>query len=100
MAWVARAARDHLEHIIIGMPPHDIMAGIPIDIIPFIMSQQAFIISSCEASMGVILQTMPSGVISHVMRAIIMGRMPPIIMGIPIIPPIIMGFIIIGPCII
>lgn len=77
------------------MPPHDIMAGMPIDIIPFIMSQHAFIISSCDGSMGVILQTMPSGVISQVMRAIIMAR---IIIGMPIMPPpIIIGFII-GAC--
>lgn len=73
-------------HIIIGMPPHDIMAGIPIAIIAFIALQRSVIMSMPDASIGVIVQTMPSLDISHVRRhiigiAIIIGiiGMPPII---------------------
>src|SRR5512145_3369495 len=76
-------------HIIMGVPPHIIMAGIPTFIIPFIMSQAAFIMSICAGSVGAILQTMPSLVISTVILHIIMARI-----GImPFIMPII-GFII------
>ena len=84
-------------HIIIGMPLHIIMHGIPICIICIIISQRCFIISICEASIGIILHIMPSLVISTVMRHImgIIICMPiPIIMG--FIIPIIIGFIIPG----
>jgi hypothetical protein len=86
--------------VIIGMPPQDIVAGIPAVIMAFIMSQHAFMSSICEPSVGVILQTMPSLVISRVILHIIMPRMPPIIgMGIGIIMGIgmpIMPFIMFG----
>jgi hypothetical protein len=90
-------------HISIGIPAQDIIAGIPIAIIAFIALQRSVIISRPAPSMGDIVQTMPSFVISHDIRhitgiAIIIGiiGMPPIgegiICGIPmpgIIPPII-----------
>jgi hypothetical protein len=83
-------------HIIIGMPPHDIIMGMPMFIIAVMRSQQSFIISIDMPSIGIISQTMPVGVILQVMVHIIMG------MAIGIIPPIIcigiMPFII-GICI-
>jgi hypothetical protein len=81
-----------MQHII-GMPLHIIMHGIPMLIMDIIISQQFFIMSICEASIGVILQTMPSLVISQLMRQVIMGiGIPPIIGIMPFIigiPPII-----------
>jgi len=81
-----------VQHII-GMPLHIIMTGMPMAIMFIIISQQLFIISICEGSMGIILQTMPSLLISQVMRHIIMGIIGmPFIIGIPFImgmPPII-----------
>ena len=75
-------------HIMVGIPPHIIMAGMPMAIMPLIISQQPFIISICAGSIGIILQTMPSLVISMVIRHI-MGRMPIIMgMGIGIMPGI------------
>ncbi len=56
-------------------------------IIDIIMSQQFFIISMLMPSIGIILQVMPSLVISHFILHIIMGIMPigmPPIIGIPI----------------
>src|SRR5687768_5951198 len=79
------------------MPLHIIMHGIPICIICIIISQRCFIISICEASIGIILHIMPSLVISTVMRHIMGAIIPmpiPIIMG--FIIPIIMGFIMPG----
>jgi hypothetical protein len=75
------------------MPPHVIMQGIPAAIMADIISQQAFIISICAGSVGIILQTMPSLPISIVILHAIMARMPliaimPFIMGMGIIPPI------------
>jgi hypothetical protein len=58
-------------HIIMGMPLHIIIIGAPIAIMEFMASQHSFIIAMSCPSMGIILQTMPSLVISHVMRAII-----------------------------
>jgi hypothetical protein len=90
-------------HIIIGMPPHIIMHGIPLAIIDVIIVIRSFIISIIEGSIGIILQIMPSLPISQVILHII-GIMPMpiigicIIMGMPIIigfmpMPIIIGFI-------
>ena len=78
-------------HIIIGMPPHIIMHGIPFCIIDIIMFMRSFIISICEGSMGIIRQIIPSLPISHVILHII-GIMPVIgiIIGIGIGMPIIM----------
>jgi hypothetical protein len=75
------------------MPLQLIKHGIPIAIIAFMALQRSVIISIEPPSIGVILQTMPSFVISKVIRHIIgmaiIGIMPPIIPG--IIPPIIPG---------
>jgi hypothetical protein len=74
-----------------GIPPHIIIIGMPIDIILFIMSQRAVIISIEAASIGIILQTMPSFCISQVIFAII-GII--IGMGMPfIIMPFIIGML-------
>jgi hypothetical protein len=79
--------------IIIGIPPHDIMQGMPIAIIAFMALQRSCIIAMPDASMGVMVQTMPALVISQVTRHIIgiaIIGMPPIIPMPPIgIPPII-----------
>lgn len=97
------------------MPLHDIMHGIPIAIIAFVALQRSCIIAMPEPSMGRMVQTMPSFVISNVIRHIIgiaiigmpmpimpMPDMPPIIgmppimpgiIGIPAPPIAIMGFI-------
>jgi hypothetical protein len=73
-------------HIVIGIPAQLIIAGIPIAIIAFIALQRSVSICIDDASIGVIRQTMPSFVISQVIRhmtgiAIIIGiiDMPPII---------------------
>ncbi len=82
--------------IIMGMPLHIIIIGIPMDIMEFIASQQSFIISMEPCSVGIILHIMPSLVISQVIRHIIGMRMG-IIIGIMPPIPIIMGFIPIMP---
>jgi hypothetical protein len=68
------------------------MQGIPMLIIAFIALQRSAIISIADASMGVILQTMPSGVIStdilHIIGMTIIGIIMPLIMGMPGMPPI------------
>jgi hypothetical protein len=80
-----------------GVPPHIIIAGIPTFIIPFIMSQAAFIMSICAGSTGIILQTIPSFVISTVILHIIMARIGIMPFIIPIIGFVIcIGFICIG----
>jgi hypothetical protein len=71
---------------IIGMPLHISAIGMPIPIIEFRASQHSFIISICDASIGIIRQTIPSFPISQLIRAIIGPR---IIMGIIIGMPII-----------
>lgn len=53
-------------HIIMGILEHIIIAGIPIDIAAFMRSQQSFIMSIAMPSIGFMVQTMPSGVISQV----------------------------------
>ena len=81
--------------IIIGIPPHIIMQGMPAAIIRVMASQRSFIMSIDMPSAGIILQTMPSFPISKDIRHIIAapGIMPmpimPIICG--IIPGIICG---------
>ncbi len=83
----------HFIAIIIGMPFIIIIIGMPMAIIEFIASQASRIMSIDMPSIGMHFIIMPSLPISHVMRAIIIGR---IIMGIGIIigmPFIIIGFI-------
>lgn len=90
-------------HIIIGMPPHDIIIGAPMAIIELMASQRSFMRCIIAGSVGIIFITMPSFVISQdilqvigimpvIIMGIIMGIMPigiePII-GMPIMPPII-----------
>ena len=67
------------------------MHGMPLFIMDIIMFMRSFIISICEGSIGIILQTIPSLVISHVILHII-GIMPMPIIGIIIGMPI-AGFI-------
>jgi hypothetical protein len=80
----------------IGMPLLVRVIGIPIAIIEFSVSQQSFIISICEESIGIIRHTMPSLAISQFIFPIIGPRIiMGIIIGVPIIgigmpiPPII-----------
>jgi hypothetical protein len=90
-----------VQHII-GMPGHIIIAGMPMAIIDIMRSQYSFIMSIGMPSIGFMVQTMPAGVISHVIWHIIIGigigipSMPPIIdigdIGMPIMLPI-MGII-------
>lgn len=65
-------------HIIIGMPPHIIVIGIPAFIMAIMRSQAIFIISADMPSIGFISQVMPVSVMVQVMLHIIIG----IIMGI------------------
>jgi hypothetical protein len=71
------------------MPPQFIIIGMPLLIIFIIISQQVLNISMLMPEAGIILQVMPSPVISQLILAIIMGIIP--------IPPIgiepIMGII-------
>jgi hypothetical protein len=87
-----------VQHII-GMPGHIIMAAIPMFSMAIMRSQYSFIMSIGMPSIGFMVQTIPAGVISHVIWHIIIGMgigmpiMPPIIgIGIPIMLPI-MGII-------
>ena len=82
-------------HIIIGMPPHDIIMGMPELIMAIMRWQAAMNISFETPSIGIISQTMPMSVILQVIVAIMTGiGMPPMpIIG---IMPIIIGFIIMG----
>ena len=77
-------------HIII-MPPQFIIIGMPVFIMLIMFWQHCMNMSFMEASMGVISQVMPFGVIVQVILHIIMG----IGIAIPGIPPII-GMLIIG----
>ncbi|WP_437895075.1 hypothetical protein [Sorangium sp. So ce124] len=79
-------------HIIMGIPPHIIIMGIPADIIFVMASQRSFSMSIDMPSGGINLQVIPSFVISHDILHIIGMLMP--IMGIigmpmPIMPGII-----------
>jgi hypothetical protein len=79
-------------HIIIGMPPHDIIIGAPMAIIELMASQRSFMRGIIAGSVGIIFIIMPSFVISQDILHVI-GIMPVIIMGIiigimPIMPPI------------
>jgi hypothetical protein len=80
-------------HIIIGMPPHDIIIGAPMAIIELMASQRSFMRCIIAGSVGIIFIIMPSFVISQDILQVI-GIMPVIIMG------IIMGIIPIMPFII
>jgi len=98
---------------IIGIPLHIIVIGMPIVIIVVMRSHIAFIMSMVMPAVGIILQTMPSAVISQViaqhgvgiiigiiMPLFIIGMVMPFIIG--IIIPFIMGMVmpfIIGICI-
>jgi hypothetical protein len=98
---------------IIGIPLHIIVIGMPIAIIVVMRSHIAFIMSMVMPAVGIILQTMPSAVISQViaqhgvgiiigiiMPLFIIGIVMPFIMG--IIMPFIIGMVIpfiIGICI-
>ncbi|PDS76790.1 hypothetical protein [Rhizobium sp. L43] len=81
------------------MPPQFIMTGMPPDIIDIMRLQHSMNMSLSMPSIGFISQTMPSAVMVHFMAPIIIGIIPPFIMGMPdiigIIPPII-GFIMAG----
>jgi len=86
---------------IIGIPLHIIVIGMPIAIIAVMRSHIAFIMSMVMPAVGIILQTMPSAVISQVIAqhgvGIIIGIiMPLFIIGIcmPFIMGIVMPFII------
>jgi hypothetical protein len=70
--------------IIIGMPPHIIMHGIPMFIMFVIMDMRSFIMSICDMSIGIILQIMPSLPISIVILHIIGMPIMPMGMGIGI----------------
>ncbi|WP_437875643.1 hypothetical protein [Sorangium sp. So ce513] len=76
-------------HIIMGMPPHIIIIGIPAAIIFVIISQRSLSVSIDMPSGGIILQVIPSLVISQDILHII-GMPMPIMPGImPIMPGII-----------
>lgn len=74
-------------HIIMGMPPQDIIMGIPAPIMDIMRSQHSLNMSIDMPSIGIISQVMPVLVMVQVIMHIIMGIgiMPPI-MG--IMPPI------------
>ncbi|WP_437974573.1 hypothetical protein WMF11_40005 [Sorangium sp. So ce295] len=83
-------------HIIMGIPPHIIIIGIPADIIFVMASQRSFSMSIDMPSGGIILQIIPSLVISHdilhimgMPMPIMPGIMPIIGMPMPIMPGII-----------
>ncbi|WP_437981768.1 hypothetical protein [Sorangium sp. So ce117] len=83
-------------HIIMGIPPHIIIMGIPADIIFVMASQRSFSMSIDMPSGGIILQIIPSLVISHdilhimgMPMPIMPGIMPIIGMPMPIMPGII-----------
>lgn len=81
---VSSAARYAGMHVSIGIPPHITITGIPIAIIALMAEQRSLIIVIWAASVGIILQTMPSLVISAVIRHIIgIGIIMGIIIGIP-----------------
>ncbi|CCG41118.1 hypothetical protein [Magnetospirillum molischianum] len=91
---------------IIGIPLHIIIIGMPIAIIVVMRSHIAVIMSMVMPAVGIILQTMPSAVISQVIAqqgvGIIIGIIMPLFiigMVIPFIIGIIMPFII-GICIV
>jgi hypothetical protein len=66
-------------HSIIGIPPHIMTIGMPHAIILFIWSQQSFTMSMVMPSIGIIVQTMPRGVISQVILQVGICIMPAII---------------------
>jgi hypothetical protein len=66
-----RGSADHLLAgivdipIIMGMPPHMIIMGVPMFIMLFIISQRSRIMSIMDGLAGFIFIIMPSGIISH-----------------------------------
>ena len=85
-----------IAHIIIGIPPQDIIIGMPQFIMAIIRSQHCVNMSMVMPSIGFISQVIPVSVMVQVICAIIIGIgiMPPI-MGIILfimgIMPFIMG---------
>jgi len=75
--------------VIIGMPPHIIIIGMPMFIMAIMRSQAIFIMSMVMPSPGVILQTIPVGVISQVIMQVMVGM--PMFMGICIIMGMFIG---------
>ncbi|MDK4741976.1 MULTISPECIES: hypothetical protein [unclassified Rhizobium] len=95
-------AASIVQHII--MLPHIIIIGMPDDIMDIMRLQHSMNMSLSMPSIGIISQTMPFGVILHVILLIIiciMGIIMPFIIGMPpimgfiigIIMPFIIGFI-------
>ena len=54
-----------------GVLPHIMVIGMPQDIMRFIVSQHIFSISMLIMPIGIIVQVMPFGVISHIIFGII-----------------------------
>ncbi|MGN6779520.1 hypothetical protein [Rhizobium sp.] len=84
-----------VQHII--MLPHIIIIGMPDDIMDIMRLQHSMNMSLSMPSIGIISQTMPFGVILHVILPIIiciMGIIIEFIMGMPPIMEPIIGFII------
>jgi hypothetical protein len=77
--FMASFMPSDMPHII--MLPHIIIIGIPIFIMPFIMSQACIIMSLFMPPIGIMVQTILSPIISqvmaHIIIGIIMGIMPP-----------------------
>jgi hypothetical protein len=104
--WLAQAFMS-VMHAIIGMPPIDIIMGMPMLIMLIMRLQQSMNISMDMPSIGIISQVMPLSVMVHFIMDIIIGIMPfiigimPFIIGIMpfiigIIPPIIGIMVCIG----
>jgi hypothetical protein len=95
-------AADFIGMHIIIMPPQFIIIGMPICVMPIMLSQHFMNMSFMEASMGIISQVMPLAVMVHFIWQLIigiidialaiMGFIMPAIIGF-IIPPDIIGFI-------
>jgi hypothetical protein len=64
-----------IAHIIIGIPPHDIIIGMPTFIMLIIRSQDRVNISIVMPPIGFISQVIPSSVMVQVFCAIIIGIM-------------------------
>ncbi len=79
------------QQAIIGMPPHIMPQGVPLDIIDIIMSQQSFIISMVQPSAGFITHIMPSAVMEQSMWHIIGIMVAMGMAGMPIIGMLFMG---------
>ena len=84
------------QQAIIGMPPHIIPQGAPLDIIDIIMSQQSCIISMVVPSAGFITHIMPSAVMEQSMWHIIGIIVAIGIDGMPIIGMLFIGIMFIA----